>query len=418
MSLPARNPVLPQTRATLEPSGSPGGQSALESAESTVRNFSIVVGGPVYDLLLRFRLVRESLPNIMGRIHAVVVLTWAPLLLLSLKDGLAFGHQVRVPFLYDFSMYGRFLLGLPLLLLAEVVIDPAVRQAVGEFVEAGLVKDHELARFENVLRGVQHLRDSWIPDVILFVLAFFPVFLWQHEWTTGALSSWHTTAKGLTPAGWWFAIFSAPLLRFIIYRWCFRYMIWGALLWRISRLDLTLMPTHPDHAAGLNFLAMAQKHFGILLCALGCAFAGRIANGMLFEKAPLSSFESVMLGYVVMSLIVGLLPLTLLAPKLKKVRSAGLLAYGRFANTYTQSFDQKWVHCIQPPSEPLLGTGDIQSLADLGNSFAFIEGMRIAPISRRLALQIAGQSAIPLIPLIVFGTPAPELIRAVMKMVV
>jgi hypothetical protein len=65
----------------------------------------------------------------------------------------------------------------------------------------------------------------------------------------------------------------------------------------------------------------------------------------------------------------------------------------------------------------LLGTGDIQSLADMGNSFAFIEGMRIAPISRKLALQIAGQAAIPLVPLILLGTPAPELIRAVTKMV-
>jgi hypothetical protein len=417
MATHARDPEFQDTRSTLEKSRSSSGQGAQQAAESAARNFSIVLGGPVYDLLLRFRLVRQSLPNVPRRIVAMVAMTWLPLLLLSLKDGLAFGHQVRVPFVYDFSMYGRFLLGLPLLLLAEVVIDPAIRQAVTEFVDARLVQGQELLQFENILRGIQHLRDSWIPELILFVLAFFPVFLWQHEWTPGALSSWHTTARGLTAAGWWFAVFSAPLLRFIIYRWCFRYIIWAALLWRIIRLHLTLMPTHPDHAAGLNFLAMAQKHFGILFCALGCTLAGRVANSMVFERAPLTSFKSVMAGFVVMSLIVGLLPLTLLAPKLIKVRKAGLLAYGRLANTYTESFDRKWVHCAGPPSEPLLGTGDIQSLADMGNSFAFIEGMRIAPISRKLALQIAGQAAIPLVPLILLGTPAPELIRAVTKMV-
>jgi hypothetical protein len=417
MATHARDPEFPETRPTSEKSHSSCGQGAQQVAESSAAKFSIVVGGPVYDFLLRFRLVRESLPNIMPRIVAVVAMTWLPLLLLSLKDKLAFGHQVRVPFLYDFSMYGRFLLGLPLLLLAEVVIDPAVRQAVKEFVDARLVQDQELPRFENILRGVQHMRDSWIPEVILLVLAFFPIFLWQHEWTTGALSSWHTTARGLTTAGWWFAVFSAPLLRFITYRWCFRYIVWAALLWRISRLHLTLMPTHPDHAAGLGFLAMAQQHFGILFCALGCTLAGRVANSMLFERAPLSSFRSVMAGFVVMSLVAGLLPLTLLAPKLKKVRKAGLIEYGRLANTYTESFDRKWVHCVRPPSEALLGTGDIQSLADLGNSFAFIQSMRIAPISRKLSLQIAGQAAIPLVPLIILGTPAPELMRAVMKMV-
>ena len=336
MSASARNPELPhQTRPTLEPSLPIGGESARTSLESLVRNFSIVVGGPVYNFLLRLGLVRFNLPNILRRILAVVALTWLPLLLLSLKDGLAFGHQVRIPFLSDFSMYGRFLLGLPLLLLAEIVIDPAIRQAVAEFVDGQLVPQQDLPKFENILRRIQRLRDSWTPEVILLVLAFFPVFLFQHEWTAGAVSSWHTTAQGLTTAGWWYAAFSAPLMRFITYRWGFRYLVWAALLWRITHLRLTLMPTHPDRAAGLNFLADAQKHFGILFCALGCSFAGRAANSMVFEGASLSSFKFLILGFIGLALIVGLFPLVLLAPKLATVRKAGLLEYGRLANSYS-----------------------------------------------------------------------------------
>jgi hypothetical protein len=417
MATQANHPDLPESRPTLEPPRIARDQSEREIAESSVANFSIVVGGPIYDSLRRIGLLRQSLPNISRRIVALTAITWLPLLLLSLKEGLAFGYRVRIPFLYDFSMYGRFLLGLPLLLLAELLIDPAIRQALGEFVDAGLMPDQELPAFENVLLGAQRLRDSWIPEGILLVLAFFPVFIWQHEWAAGAVSSWHTTAKGLTVAGWWYAAFSTPLLRFIVYRWAFRYTVWSILLWRISRLDLTLMPTHPDHAAGVNFLAMTQKHFGILLCALGCAFAGRVANTMLFEGAPLTSFKSLMAGFVVLSLIVGLLPLTLLIPKLKKVRKAGLLAYGRFANSYTELFDRKWVHYVEKPSEHLLGTGDIQSLADLGSSFALIEGMRIAPISRKLVVQLGAWAAAPLVPLIILGTPLPELMHTLMKMV-
>jgi hypothetical protein len=306
---------------------------------------------------------------------------------------------------------------LPILLLADLVIDPAVRQALAEFVDARLVPDQELPQFEDILGRVQQMRDSWIPEVILFVVAFFPLFLFQHEWVAGVVSSWHTTARGLSPAGWWYAVLSAPLVRFIIYRWMFRYFLWAVLLWQISHLHLTLMPTHPDRAAGLNFLAGTQKHFGILFCAVGCSFAGRIANTMLFEGAALTSFKSLMAVFVVLSLIVGLLPLALLAPKLRKVRKAGLLEYGRLANTYTESFDRKWVHCVEPPSEPLLGTGDIQSLADLGNSFSFIEKMRIAPISRKLVLQLAVWAAIPLVPVIILGTPTPELARQVVRWV-
>jgi hypothetical protein len=314
-------------------------------------------------------------------------------------------------------MYGRFVIGLPLLVLAELLIDPAIRQAVAEFVDSGLVKDQALPDFTNLLRKVMRARDSWIAEAVIFILAFFPVFVFQHEWSAGAISSWHTTTAGISPAGWWYALLSTPILRFITYRWAYRYFLWGFLLWKISWLNLTLMPTHPDRAAGLGFLSMAQRHFGILFCALGCAFAGRVANTMTFEGATLSSFKFLMVGFVILSVIVGLLPLALLEPKLRKVRKAGLLDYGRFANLYTESFDRKWVHSSAPPSEALLGTADIQSLADLGNSFSLIDDMRIAPISRKLILQLASWAVVPLIPAIIFGTPTPVLLEELMKMV-
>jgi hypothetical protein len=394
MVAPARNPELPrQTRPALEIPPSTRGESGQEVADSSVRDFSIVLGGPLYDFLLRFGLVRLVLPNVVRRIVGLVALTWLPLLFLSLKDGLALGDRVKIPFVYDFSTYGRFLVGLPLLVLAEIVLDPAIRLAVGEFVNTGIVPDQERPEFDKVLQRTQLLRDSWIPEGTVLALAFFPVFLFQHEWAAGAISSWHTTSAGLTAAGVWFAMFSTPVLRFLIYRWIFRYFVWALLLWRISQLHLILPPTHPDHAAGLNFLGLAQKRFGILFCALGCLFSGTMTNNMVFEGAPLTSFRFLVLGFVVLSVILGILPLLLLAPKLSKVRKAGLLEYGKLAQSYTVSFDRKWVHPVERPTEPLLGTGDIQSLADLGNSFALVDAMTIAPITKRLVVQLAVRSS-------------------------
>lgn len=123
-------------------------------------------------------------------------------------------------------------------------------------------------------------------------------------------------------------------------------------------------------------------------------------------------------GFVVLCLILGLLPLMLLAPKLAMVRRAGLRDYGRLGNEYTEAFDLKWVHATNPPGEPLLGTGDIQSLADLGNSYAVVQQMQIAPITKRLAVQLAVQAGIPLVPAIILGTPTSELVNAILKMVV
>lgn len=138
---------------------------------------------------------------------------------------------------------------------------------------------------------------------------------------------------------------------------------------------------------------------------------------MLFEGAPITSFKMLITAFIVMSVLMGLFPLMLLSPKLSKVRRAGLLEYGRLANSYAVWFDQKWVHNSEPLSKTLLGSSDIRSLADMGNSFGFVDAMRISPITKRLVLQLGGQAALPLIPVIIFGTPTPELIHAVMKMV-
>ena len=386
------------------------------------RDFSVVMGGPIYDFLLRTGLLRCGLPNALYRIIALIIFTWFPLLILSVKDGLAVGHQVKVPFLYDFSMYGRYLFALPLFILAEIVIDPSIQRSVEEFVDSKIVQDKELPRFEEVLHQTRRLRDSAIPELLLLMLAFVPVYLLGSEWgmsatSLSATSSWHTIAHDITSGGWWFVTVSSPVLHFIIYRWFFRYSIWTLLLWRIMRLQLQLISTHPDRAAGLGFLSLTQSHFGILFCALGFIFAGHVVNGLVHEGERLASFKFPMAGFLALSIIVGLFPLTLLSPKMAQVRRAGLRKYSKLGNQYTESFEQKWTGTVEPPSETLLGTSDIQSLADLRNSYQVIEQMAIAPITKRLTLQLAVLAGIPFVPIIIFGTPTAELVRQIVKMV-
>ena len=411
-------PEQPRPVSSVTPIGDAESRSKQAELESVVSHFSVVIGGPVYDFLMRHGIVRLRLPNVMRRVGAFVAITWLPLFFLSLTGGVAFGDKVRIPLLYDFAVNGRLLLALPLMLLAEIVIDPAIRSAVQEFIQSGLVQETEFPGFETVLQKIQALRDSAIPDLAMLVLAFFPVFLFQHEWSLNAVSSWHTNGQVLTTAGWWYATISAPLFRFLVYRWLFRYFVWALLLWKLSKVNLHLMPTHPDKVAGLGFLALSQAKTGILFCAFACGFAGNVANTMVHEAAPLASFKFLIGGFVALCLILGLLPMTLLAPKLMQVRRAGLRAYGRLGNQYTEAFDRKWVHTTEQPSEPLLGSGDIQSLADLGNSYTIVEEMRIAPITKRLVVQLAVQAFAPLIPVILLGTPTSELIKVILKMVV
>jgi hypothetical protein len=51
-----------------------------------------------------------------------------------------------------------------------------------------------------------------------------------------------------------------------------------------------------------------------------------------------------------------------------RAKRHGLLEYARLGSEYTGDFDRKWLREARPAEETLLGTADIQSLADLSNS--------------------------------------------------
>ena len=60
------------------------------------------------------------------------------------------------------------------------------------------------------------------------------------------------------------------------------------------------------------------------------------------------------------------------------MKQRGLREYGTLAERFVREFDTKWLRNPAPPDEPLVSTADIQSLADLGNSYDMVKGMRLA----------------------------------------
>lgn len=69
-----------------------------------------------------------------------------------------------------------------------------------------------------------------------------------------------------------------------------------------------------------------------------------------------------------------------------RVRREGLEEYGFLAQRYVESFDRKWID---------LGTGDIQLLADLGNSYQVVREVRVVPFALQDASYLALATALP-----------------------
>lgn len=393
------------------------GSQLTEETSSIASRFSLVIGGPFYRALQRMRLVECPGPNIRGRTLAVVLLIWAPLLLLSIAAGTAIGDKVRIPLLYDYSIYWRIFVGLPLLLVSEIVIDPWIRRVASTFETSGIVREEDLPAYHAVLERIARLRDSSLVESFLAVLAFFPFFLYTgQEWVSSDVSTWHGSMYGgLSPAGWWFALLSSPVMRFLVLRWIWRYVLWTVFLSSVARLNLNLIPTYPDLLGGLGFLLIAQRHFGILFAALGSVIAGQFANSIAYSGASFAAAEVPMIVFIVLSVLVVLGPLTVFSPKLFETQRRGLGEHGRAARRLTSEFDAKWV--THPhPRESMLGNPDPSSLIDYISSYQVIRQMKIMPISKTLVIQVALQAAAPLAIVWFFATPLDQIVKTLLKM--
>ena len=192
--------------------------------------------------------------------------------------------------------------------------------------------------------------------------------------------------------------------------------LWTSFLWSASRIKLFLVATHADLAAGLGFLSEGQKAFSPIVFAGGATIAGEVGNAIAYQGASLSSVKFPMITYGVLAIIFLILPLLVVAPTLYKIKRKGLFEFGAQVTIHNQLFDRKWVDGNHAPGETLLGNPDASSLADLGTSFAVVREMRLVPIDKPTLIALAVSAVLPMLPVVLYAIPAPELIR-MLKMI-
>jgi hypothetical protein len=167
-------------------------------------------------------LIRANSPYTLRSAFLSILVTWVPLLVLSALQGTAIGHRVPVSFLHDFAVHARFLLAVPILLLAETVLGPRIAYAASHFVESGLVAPEGFVKFDAAIESGLRWRDSSLSEIILICLAYTVTSINLLS-TAVHVSTWYAvrTASGvtLTWSGGWFVLFCVPLFQFLILRW-------------------------------------------------------------------------------------------------------------------------------------------------------------------------------------------------------
>jgi hypothetical protein len=307
------------------------------------RAFLLMEGGPLYNIQRRVGLLKKNAPLTKRKAGLVVLVTWVPLFILSTMSGTAFGQSVPVPFLRDFSAYTRFLLAIPLLLAAELIIAPMIAEAAEHFITSGVVGEKDYGQFKKAVDSGLRSRDSVVAEIIILLLAYAAAIA-SYKATAVHVSTWYASrtdaSASLTAAGWWSLLVCAPLFQFLLLRWFWRLFLWFQFLGRICNLDLQLFPTHPDQAGGVGFVGETQRFFGILLFAYSIAITGVMANEIVYDKLPLIHFAPAIAVYVVIALLIILGPLAVFTGRLLKTKRLGLHQYGTLATSYTGSFQK------------------------------------------------------------------------------
>jgi hypothetical protein len=376
---------------------------AAEALSSRGAEFSLL-GGPLHRLASRAGLVRHGTNTFLVGVVLGLV-TWLIGALLAVAEG-------NLSQLFSLDVIGahvRLLVAIPLFFACESMLAPQLGRFARYFAQTGLLTGEALAAFETRLARTMRWQHAWVPEAVCLAAAVL-MALTSPSTPWGGVTSGAAADGAVSLAGWWWWFVGMTLFRFLLFRWIWRFALWCHLLWRLSRLDLRLMPAHADGRGGLAILGDVQSHLLPLVVAISAVLSASFGEDIVAGRAQL---EAMSLAFVATLLGAGLLllgPLAVFAPRLWACRQQGLHDYMALAARYAGAFHRKWLEADTPSQDTLLGSADIQTLADLSTSVATVRNIRLLPIGPRMLWSLAASALIPMLPLLALEYPLTAMI--------
>jgi hypothetical protein len=320
-------------------------------------------------------------------------------------------------FFPDIAVHARSLLAAPMLIVAEAVCAPRLNAIAQQFLDAGLVREPQRARFDAAVASTRLLLQSPLAGIGVVALAYAMIAGLIALFPVDQLPAWHrigdAAVLSYSAAGWWHAFVSLPLLLLLLLGWIWRLCLWSRFLWLVSRLDLHLIPAHPDHAAGLIFVGHSLRALSVLALALGTILAGGAANNLLRHAGSFFAHTFIVAGAVGFVVALFSAPLLVFSERLVREWQRGVFAYGALASDIGARFEGKWFGPGAPANDDNLAAPDFSSTTDLYQVVSNVYEMRFVPVDLTSVTLLIGAMLLPFVPVLPLAMPIGEIMQGV-----
>jgi hypothetical protein len=370
-------------------------------------SFSLL-GGPLHQIGRRLGLVRGTNTVRLGLVLGIGL--WLVVVALALIGG----STDRVFQMSVVAGHVRLLLVIPLFFMCESWVDPRMTAWVAMIASTGVVPPGATAALDAEIARANRRANAWWPEAAWLLIAIALEIARTRLATYGTTEVEDPTRTSLA-ALMYFRV-GVTLFRFLLFRWVWKLALWSWFLWRVSRLNLHLIPGHVDRAGGLGTLEGVHERFTPLIAAhsiLECAaLAESIATGTTAAGAIVYPWMAMVL---LVDGVVFIGPLLVFTDKLWASRTKAVGQYMTFAADYATRFEAKWIGGRAPEGAPLLGIGDVQSFAALDNTVSIVKGMRWITVAPRLLTMMALAAIVPFSPLLLFQYPIADLAQTLLS---
>jgi hypothetical protein len=348
----------------------------------------------------------------------VALFAWLPIAVWAFATRRFVSADAGEPLFQHYGIHVRYLVTIPLFILAEAALHRAGLALSRQFVASGAVAPELLPRFEAVNRSLVRLRDASLP----WVLALCAALAWSLADPPARHAdalSWAFRADGsLGFGGWWAAFVARPIFVALLLGWLWRIALVTLWMWRVGRLGLSLVPSHPDRTGGIAFVGKLPGAFALVTLGLAAVPTSRWAHEAIHHGAKLTEFRLPGLAFAALWTLILLLPLLAIASPLRRAKRAAIPAYAALVGEQGRLVHRRWIERAPVEDEELLEPAGIGPVADAAALYDAVKNMRPVPVGKTALVGILAPMAIPFVLLALVRIPLKDLLLDLLKVLV